>query len=273
MANYIKQPDTKSRRIHTRSLGNLYSLFRAYVTKTESPHNIFQVQWLNCFQNLTAFAPIRTAPKPLYTTYQSFYSQTGEHTPYTIKELLSSRKKREFLEFVSEFGLSSHLFDSIDVKKFGKPKASPFELDVLMNNKRFKLSSVGYGVSQSLPLVVEFFVSPPETWFSIQQPEIHLHPRAQSSLGDLFYRLSTDGDHQFKFIIETHSDFIVDSFRANLRKLPNDNLDSQIVFFERNGDGNSLQTINIFGDGSLPENQPKAYRDFFIDEQLRVLGY
>src|SRR5690606_20101145 len=104
------------------------------------------------------------------------------------------------------------------------------------------------------------------TWFALQQPEIHLHPRGQAAFGD--FVLKSAMNDKKNFIIETHSDFTIDRFRLKLNKCSkseeSQQVKSQIVFFHRNNGTNELTCIPIQPDGSLPENQPKEFRDFFI---------
>ncbi len=61
----------------------------------------------------------------------------------------------------------------------------------------------GTGISQLIPIVVACRDAFPFFW-SIMQPELHLHPRMQAELGDLFI----DSANRFKhrFVIETHSE-------------------------------------------------------------------
>lgn len=78
-----------------------------------------------------------------------------------------------------------------------------------------------------------------------------------------------------KFIIETHSDYIIDRFRTAYRdnKVKPENADAQVVFFERTAKGNRLYPIEILPDGELSEGQPKGYREFFLREQMKIMGF
>lgn len=217
-------------------------------------------------------APIRTKPKRTYDSYKSDYSPEGGHTPYLIKKILSKEANAKgFKKFIKEIGIKSGLFEGVAVKQFGRGATSPFELKVIINGKPLNVCSVGYGVSQSLPVLVELFARQKETWYAIQQPEVHLHPKAQAALGSVFYSLAiTEGK---KFFIETHSDYTIDRFRINYRK----NKDikkpvAQILYFEREKNGNKIHQLEIGTDGELPQDQPKCYREFFIKEEMDMLG-
>ena len=222
-------------------------------------------------------APIRTDPKRTYDSYKITFNPDGTHAPYLLKKLIgkdSTSKKRDKVESIlQKFGKDSGLFDKILINPLGKGDTSPFELQVLLNNQPLKITNVGYGVSQILPLVIEVIARPENTWFAIQQPEIHLHPKGQAAFGDFILK-SAISDKQ-NFIIETHSDYTIDRFRLKLHKCNHSEeskkIKSQIVFFHRNNGINELICIPISSDGSIPEIQPSEFRDFFIREQLELL--
>lgn len=225
----------------------------------------------NSYIRVTWLAPIRTKPRRTYDEYKLEFSPEGEHTPFLIRKILSNKTEAEkFKKFLKQFGRASGLFEDLSVKKYGRSNVSPFELDIILNRKALSVSNVGYGVSQALPVVVEFFARPKNTWFNVQQPEVHLHPRAQAALGDLMFRLAAS--EQKRFFIETHSDYLIDRFRLNYRTKKSDSPNSQILFFERTAIGNRVHLISISDEGQLQADQPKGYREFFLRESMKVLG-
>ncbi len=218
-------------------------------------------------------APIRTKPRRTYDEYVYKFSPEGEHTPYLIKQILKKEKDRKSFEaFVKRVGKDSGLFDLISVKDYVKSSTtSPFELDVKLNNKILSISNVGYGVSQALPIIVEMFAREKGAYFIVQQPEVHLHPKAQAALGTTIFDLALHQDK--KFAIETHSDFLIDRYRISMRDgRENKKPSSQVLFFERTNKGNSLCNLKIDEIGGLPKDQPIGYRDFFVKEELKILG-
>ena len=102
----------------------------------------------------------------------------------------------------------------------------------------------------------------------MQQPEVHLHPKAQSAFGKILYLFAEKNEK--KFFVETHSDYIIDRFRYSLKKRkPTDKLiTSQVLFFEKKEDKNIIHHIDIKNDGTYGEKQPNTFRDFFIKEEL-----
>jgi predicted ATP-dependent endonuclease of OLD family len=220
-------------------------------------------------------APIRAKAKRTYESYKVKFSPEGEHIPSILRQILmnkSSKEKNEIITILEQFGKESNLFDKIVIRELGGKNSSPFEIIVLYNDIEVKLPNVGYGVSQSLPLIIEI-LSTKHTSFSIQQPEVHLHPKAQSAFGSfLFNSIINDSN---KFIIETHSDFTINRFRYKLltkkKRKKKEEINSKVLFFERTKNGNTITEILINNDGSYKNELPDSYRDFFIDEELKLL--
>lgn len=125
-------------------------------------------------------------------------------------------------------------------------------------------------MSQSLPVIIEVLARDRGTSFAIQQPEVHLHPRAQAALGDLLFEMAAIDNKCF--LVETHSDFTIDRFRMNYKNGRPNKPDSQIVFFERRDKHNVIKPIIIGKSGELPADQPDSYRQLFIREQMSLLG-
>ena len=185
--------------------------------------------------------------------------------------LRSKKAAVRFRAFLKRVGKESDLFEGVEIKDFGGGSETPFEVDIVIDGKALNLINVGYGVSQSLPVLVEVVVRPHGTWFAIQQPEVHLHPRAQAALGNVLFEMAAS-DHK-SFLIETHSDFMIDRFRLNYRKMSKSRKpDSQILFFERKDKQNVVTPLLIGDSGDLPAAQPDSYREFFVKEQMNLLG-
>lgn len=241
-----------------------------YEKNTDHLTQVFRMPAL--LDEIAWLAPIRTKPKRTYDEYKKEFSPEGDHTPYLIKRILGKKSKaKEFKKFLEQIGRESGLFETVDIKKYGSGATAPFELDVMLNKKALNISSVGYGVSQSLPVIVELLARPKGAWYAIQQPEVHLHPKAQAALGDVFFKLAM---HEGKrFFVETHSDYTIDRYCLNykkkgLKKKPK----AQILYFERAANGNHIHQLEIDENGELPSRQPKGYRKFFIKEDMKLLG-
>ena len=280
--NTIKEP--KSIPFPFSGIANLRGIIEIELSKEyKEIKQLGGLQIPTLFPGIRWMGPIRAKPQRTYDSYNVDYSSEGSHIPYLLSSIVRNKnnsKSIKVMKLLLKFGKESGLFDSIEIKPFGDSKFSPFELDVVLNQKAVKLINVGYGVSQILPILTEILYSDNGSWFAIQQPEIHLHPKAQAFLGELIFTQSIDEDK--RFIIETHSDHIIDRFRIASRNyrlsnnLKNDSTikaDSQVIFFERDSKGNKLYSISILPDGNYSKEQPESFRDFFLKEELNLLGF
>ncbi|MCC7493774.1 MAG: AAA family ATPase [Fimbriimonadaceae bacterium] len=68
------------------------------------------------------------------------------------------------------------------------------------------IADVGFGVSQVLPVVVALLAAEPGQTVYLEQPELHLHPRAQVALASLLVDAANRG---VRVIAETHSDLLL----------------------------------------------------------------
>lgn len=222
-----------------------------------------------------ASAPIRTRPTRTYDPLTDKPTPEGDHVPMMLAKLFATQpdkpQLRSLLDALHEFGGVSGLFKELDVKRMGGQDASlPFQIRVGMDNgPLFNLVDVGYGVSQVLPVLVDAIVNK-DTMLLLQQPEVHLHPRAQAELGTFFGGLAK-AHRAAPVVIETHSDYLLDRIRMDIRDRNGvTSGDVAILYFSRTSGGVSISEINIDDDGNLI-NPPKGYRDFFLAEDRRFL--
>ena len=64
------------------------------------------------------------------------------------------------------------------------------------------IADVGFGVSQVLPVIVALHAARPSQIVFLEQPEIHLHPKAQHAMAKVIARAAKRG---VRVVIETHS--------------------------------------------------------------------
>jgi predicted ATPase len=83
----------------------------------------------------------------------------------------------------------------------------------------------------------------------IEQPEIHLHPKAQSQIADLFVDRARSRD--CTFIIETHSEHILDRIRRRIAEKRIDKDMVAIYYFQPGPEGTQIQEIVLDDDGQL----------------------
>ena len=68
------------------------------------------------------------------------------------------------------------------------------------------IADVGFGVSQVLPVLVALIVARPGQLVYLEQPELHLHPRAQIGLAQILADAAKRG---VRVVAETHSSLLL----------------------------------------------------------------
>lgn len=229
-----------------------------------------------------ASAPVRSQPRRTYDPVRIVADAVGDYVPTYLAQLALRAPEAwsELKERIESFGRSAEIFDQLRIRRHGRSDSDPFQVQVRKFGEGRKgpyrnLVDVGYGVSQVLPVITELLrVDGPRTLL-LQQPEVHLHPAAQASLGSLLCELAgpDTGRPRRQIIVETHSDFIIDRVRMAVRDergglAPED---VSVVFFERCGLDVRLHSISVDRLGNI-EGAPEGYRQFFLDELQRSLG-
>ena len=224
------------------------------------------------FPRLIPVAPLRSKPKRTYDPVRETESPEGAHIPMLMMRLDRTDKRgwNTLHDDLTDFGNVSGLFSDILVKRHGKQMSDPFQLQVkVRSGSRANIMDVGYGVSQSLPILVDVR-SNRNCTFLMQQPEVHLHPRSQAELAGLFVESFKKKDN--RFLIETHSDYIVDRVRILVKNGMIKSEDVSILYFAPKGNAASIHSISLEDEGNL-QNVPRGYRDFFVKESDKLLGF
>src|SRR5262249_21440096 len=68
------------------------------------------------------------------------------------------------------------------------------------------IADVGFGVSQTLPVVVALRAAQPGQLVYVEQPEIHLHPQVQVAMARLLVNAANRG---VRVVAETHSSLLL----------------------------------------------------------------
>ena len=228
-------------------------------------------------------APVRSEPQRTYDPRRSTADALGDYVPTYLAQL-SQRDETTWDTLkarLEEFGRDAGLFDEIRVRQLGKTDVDPFQVQVRKFGLRAKgpfrsLVDVGYGISQVLPVALELLRDDGPRTLLLQQPEVHLHPSAQASLGTLLCEIAGNGSPSSRrqLIVETHSDYIIDRVRMAVAD-PDKSIrpdDVSLVFFERDGLEVFLHSLSVDELGNV-EGAPPGYRKFFLDELQRSVAF
>ena len=225
-----------------------------------------------------AGAPVRSSPRRIYDPPNLGADPEGAYIPLFLARLHETVRDEwlRLKQAIERFGLDAGLFDEIDVRRLGDTEGGPFQLQVRKfaqgrKGPRRNIADVGYGVSQVLPVVTELLRKDIPSLFLLQQPEVHLHPRAQAALGSLFCEVAAH--RRTQLVIETHSDHLLNRVRMDTRdkttKLASE--DVSILYFDREDRGVRIHSLRLDASGNVL-NAPDSYGSFFMQETSRSLG-
>ena len=237
------------------------------------------MQEFSQFIQVKPMGPIRTKPKRFYERASTNESSEGEHIPEVLADL--SRAEDNWSTMKSKlnvFGKKSGLYEDLSVEFLGTSENSPFSIIFKTSDQDGKknlqnwhnMINLGFGVSQVLPIVTELNMGPPNKIVMMQQPEVHLHPRAQAEFGSVLCEIA--GPERMLFV-ETHSDYLLDRVRINVRKgIGNVRAeDVSILFLKRAGEVVNVYSMKLDDYGNIVD-APDEYMDFFIKEGNELLG-
>ena len=223
---------------------------------------------------IIATSAIRTRPQRTYTPGTEKEDGEGSHVPYEIAKLFRARNRNKddwtkIKRTIEEFGAQSGMFKEISVKSFGQTASDPFQIQFSSGGPKMNLVDLGYGTSQILPILYSIANGKRGDRLLVQQPEVHLHPQAQAALGEFF--VNAHAISGLQFVLETHSDFIVDRVRNAIARGLLKKSDVSLLFFARDRLENRIHEVELDDRGD-PVDPPQSYRSFFIDEQMKMLG-
>lgn len=129
--------------------------------------------------------------------------------------------------------------------------------------------NIGAGVSYLVSVLIMCLSAPQEGIVLLENPEIHLHPAAQSRVCEFLYFIAQSGRQLF---VESHSDHIFNGFRAGLSKGKMDEKSVNIQFVSLN-DENVTETMKVqIGKFGNIRNQRKNLFDQFDIDINRMLN-
>jgi predicted ATPase len=209
----------------------------------------------------------------------------GEFTPYVINEFKDEIIKNKKIYFNKDIKTSSLLSEinnwfsyildgvKINTKTLEEVNISLLEITNYPSSILDFTSPIHmpYGASYILPIIVSCLMASfvNKSIVIIENPESHLHPSAQSKLGEFF---SVCADAGIQIILETHSDHIINGIRKGVKKGIVSNEEVLFNFFSK-GDNlgeHKLHKIEINKDAQL-FYWPKGFFDQYENDLMDLI--
>ncbi len=221
--------------------------------------------------------PLREYPKRLYLWSGEVPDHVGTKGERAVEAILAAQHRlfdwkpkqrpKPLPQLVAERLAAMGLIHDFQVKPLGKHRR---EYEVLVRTSpklpQVKLTDVGFGVSQVLPVIVECLYVPSHSVVIFEQPEVHLHPRVQAELADLFVdaiRAREGGEpRECQFIIESHSEHFLRRLQRRIAEQELGPEDAALYFVHTRGAEARVERLKVDEFGNIL-NWPDG---FFGDE-------
>ncbi|BBA51851.1 hypothetical protein FV113G1_22010 [Fusobacterium varium] len=133
----------------------------------------------------------------------------------------------------------------------------------IKNGFEFRGRNVGAGLGYLVSILVLCLSAKERNIVLIENPEIHLHPKAQSLLTEFFIFISNAG---VQIILETHSDHIFNGIRVGVHKKSIEKNDVSINFFSLNKEYVTQHCeIEINEEGTILNPTADLFEQFDLD--------
>jgi len=127
--------------------------------------------------------------------------------------------------------------------------------------------NVGFGYSYALPILIAGLVARRGEILIVENPEAHLHPLAQSRMGEFLATVSRAGVQVF---VESHSDHILNAFRLAVKERWIEGEALNVLYFRRH-DVDPIVRVIVEADGRIP-HWPDGFFDQRTQEFFRLFG-
>ena len=230
------------------------------------------------FSTISYLGPLRERGERHYRWTGFAPASVGSTGRDAILALLASRTQNRLYNFKPKQPLANlesivakslkdmGLVEEFEIKKVSDDRQD-YEVKVRSKGSQTltDIPDVGFGISQILPIIVQLYYAPINSIIIIEQPELHLHPSAQSALADIMIAAIQAREdakpRNIQLIIETHSEHFLRRFQRRMAESKL-NQDSFSAFFANNEIFPAVLEplqMNLFGEII---NWPK---DFFGD--------
>lgn len=235
-----------------------------FITKT-TENKIRRINRVGSFvyqqlSNCEYMGALRTPPDRTYLITGERRGRVGAAGEYAsnilaLDEMRGKGRKRQIKQIISEWFTKAGMATDIDIVALSdRHYEIRFQHPITGEYQNF--ADVGYGHSQVLPVLVGGYnISPGSTYF-IEQPEIHLHPRAQAELGDFLVDLKERG---VQTIVETHSEHLVlrlQQYVASGRISPQD---IRFFYVHANSERKFIKKMSIDERGVFKDDWPGGF--------------
>ncbi len=232
----------------------------------------FELAFERFFGAVYYLGPLRETPQRQYVWSGGQPVDVGQRGERWVDALLASKERGQLISpgprkhrITLEERVARHLRDlglisSFAVRPVGEGsnlyqvwvRQSPLSSEV-------KITDVGFGVSQVLPVLVLCYYVPKGALILLEQPELHLHPSVQAGLADVL--IDAVRTHEVQILVESHSEHLLKRLQRRIAEEQIAPSEVALYFCDLQEGRSRLHPLQIDMFGSI-QNWPP---DFFGD--------
>jgi predicted ATPase len=217
--------------------------------------------------------PLREYPQRAYVWSGEIPEDVGHRGERAVEAVLAARdrklnrgphqRKEVFEHVVARWLRTMGLIDTFEVRPLAQHRK---EHEVLVKTSGSKslvnLTDVGFGLSQVLPVIVQCFYAPRGSILIFEQPEIHLHPRVQAALADLFIEAicAREGakERRIQILVESHSEHFLRRLQRRVAEEKLKKEEAALYFCEAGREGSRIRELEVDDYGRI-SNWPEHF--------------
>lgn len=214
------------------------------------------------FGELSYIGPLRAKLKRFYRVSPELpdtVGAQGEHAAVLFRR--RAKKLKPIVDrWVQRFEFGTEL-------RYKQLTDDLFQLQFKNETEETNVADAGFGASQVLPLIIQAAAAPHDSLTLAEQPEIHLNPRLQCVLADLFAEMASNGH---RVLVETHSEHLIVRLRRLIAEGKIKTSDVALYFVEKKDGVSRIRPIPIQNNGAI--NREEWPQGFFEEGLREALG-
>ena len=265
------QLSTDNQHLGTINIQNCYGLPPQPFINFTGPTDIlpqFSSVFEELFSHVYYLGPTRIQSKRSYHWDDKDPADVGLWGDKVIDALLCAHMRRVKIskkgeeatieDRVSEWLREMDLAYSFSLKPIGALKDDNYEVRIQKSatSPVVTLADMGYGLADVLPMLVLCYYTPKGSTVILEQPGIHLHPKAQADLADLLIEVITERNLQI--LIESHSEHLLTRLQLGIagQKIASDQ--TALYFCENENGVSTIKSLDVDELGNI-KNWPKNF--------------
>jgi len=226
----------------------------------------FQIN--NVLEKIEFIGPFRSPPQRIYLSSGEVPSGVGIRGDKAVDLLIRYNKNNpKFVDKISAWYKNAGIASEIKIKEM-KDQYFKIMFKHKISDENENFEDVGFGCSQVLPILVAGYGLKGNRILVIEEPEIHLHPKAQAELGDFLKDIVLNGVQTF---VETHSEHILLRVQSHVAhgKLKSEDVKVFYVYANRQG-RKEIVPMSLDNNGFFKEKWPEGFFPERLEEAERV---